>query len=202
MRLLRIYETTINDRFIDEAVEALRRGDVIIYPTDTCYAFGCDALNTRAIEHVCRIKGINPEKQELSVVCADISMAADYARIDNPAFSILRASLPGPFTFILPALSRLPKAFRSRRSVGIRVPANPIATRLASELGNPLLSASVPFDPDGESISPQLLAEIYRADVELVIDGGEGSNGLSTVVDLRDSSSPEILRRGIGDFNL
>lgn len=202
MRLLRIYETTINDRFIDEAVEALRRGDVIIYPTDTCYAFGCDALNARAIEHVCRIKGINPEKQELSVVCADISMAADYARIDNPAFSILRASLPGPFTFILPALSRLPKTFRSRRSVGIRVPANPIATRLASELGNPLLSASVPFDPDGESISPQLLAEIYRADVELVIDGGEGSNGLSTVVDLRNSSSPEILRRGIGDFNL
>lgn len=203
MRTLRIYDTSINDRFIAEAVEALSQGSVIIYPTDTCYAFGCDALNPRAIEQVCRIKGINPEKQELSVICADISMAADYARIDNRAFPILRHFLPGPFTFILPALSRLPRAFRSRRSVGIRVPDNPIALRLASELGNPLLSASVPFDPDTSGIIlPQQLADDYSSDVALVVDGGEGSPSLSTVIDLRDSSSPDILRQGIGQFDI
>ncbi|MDE6378523.1 MAG: threonylcarbamoyl-AMP synthase, partial [Duncaniella sp.] len=131
MKTLRMYPTSLNDKFLDEAVEALERGELIVYPTDSLYALGCDALNNNAIERLCRIKGIDPKKQSLSVVCASLSMASEYARIDNEAFRILRANLPGPFTFILPAATTLPKVFKGRRTVGIRIPDNPIALALA-----------------------------------------------------------------------
>ena len=114
MKNYRMYATSVNERYIDEIADALRRGQVIIYPTDTLYAIGCDALNNRAVERVCQIKGINPAKQRLSMVCADISQASEFARIDNEAYRILRSNLPGPFTFILPASTRLSKAFNGR----------------------------------------------------------------------------------------
>ena len=132
MKTLRMYPSSINDRYLDEVAECLRSGGIIIYPTDTLYAMGCDALNNGAIERLCRIKGVNPQKQTLSVVCDGISMASEYARIDNEAFRILRRNLPGPFTFVLPAASSLPKVFKGRKEVGIRVPDNPIATAIAA----------------------------------------------------------------------
>ena len=135
MKTYKMYSTSINERYIDELVDTLRKGGVVVYPTDSMYAIGCDALNNRAVERVCRIKGINPAKQRLSMVCGDISQASDYARIDNNAFRLLKSNLPGPFTFILPASTKLAKAFKGRHEVGVRVPDNGIARCLADSLG-------------------------------------------------------------------
>lgn len=198
MNSLRLYPGNINSLYIDRAVETLRDGDLIIYPTDSLYAIGCDALDSRAIEKLCRIKGINPAKQLLSIVCADISQAAEYAKIDNNAYSILRRNTPGPFTFILPAASSLPKVFRGRKTVGVRIPDNDIARAVAESLGNPVLTTSIPADPfEGEEITePLSIAMRMEGIAELMIDGGTGDSVASTVVDLTDSSSPEIVRQG------
>ena len=120
MKTLRMYPSSLNDRYLDEAADTLLKGGIIIYPTDTLYALGCDALNNGAIERLCKVKGMNPQKQTLSIICDGLSMASEYARIDNEAFRILRANLPGPFTFILPASTTLPKVFKGRRTVGDR----------------------------------------------------------------------------------
>jgi tRNA threonylcarbamoyl adenosine modification protein (Sua5/YciO/YrdC/YwlC family) len=152
---------------------------------------------------LCRIKGINPEKQPLSVICSDLSQAAEYARIDNRAFRILKQYLPGPYTFILPASTTLPKVFKGRKSVGVRIPDNDIPRALAQAMGNPILSTSITFNPDEptEAEMPEAIALRYDNDVDLMIDGGEGSIYPSTIVDLTDSDSPQIIRHGIGDFN-
>lgn len=207
MKILTIYPGSVNDRHIAEAVGVLRDGGIIIYPTDTLYAFGCDALNNRAIERLCHLKGLNPAKNLLSVVCSDISQAAEYARIDNHAFRLLKQYLPGPFTFILPSSTTLPKVFKGRKSVGIRVPDNEIALALARELGNPLMTSSIPLDDFAdtgyvEAVDPRSVALKYEneGEIELAIDGGEGSTEPSTVVDILDSTSPEIIRLGLGEF--
>ena len=199
MKVLHIASASSPDsRHIATAVEALRRGAVIIYPTDTLYALGCDALNARAVEALCRIKGINPEKNTLSIVCCDISQASEYARIDNRAFRILKDSLPGPYTYILPAATSLPKPFRGRRCVGVRVPDCNISRELARELGNPLMTSSVlPPSEDPELVadaSALALAYGHVRGIELTLDGGEGSLRPSTVIDLVDSSAPVVVR--------
>lgn len=193
-----MYPTSLNERFLDEAVETLKDGGVIIYPTDTLYALGCDALNNGAIEKLCKVKGIDPRKQTLSVVCDSLSMASEYAKIDNEAFRILRANLPGAFTFILPAATTLPKVFKGRRTVGIRIPDNAIARGLAERLCHPLLSTSIPQAQEGDD--PQMLAEEYDGVAELMIDGGDGEIVGSTVVDITDSRQPEIIREGKGEL--
>ena len=200
MQHLTIYSTSIDERSIDTAVRTLQRGEVIIYPTDTLYALGCDALNQRAIERLCRIKGINPDKNLLSVVCADISQAADYARIDNRAFAIIKHYLPGPFTFILPASTKLPKVFKGRKTVGIRVPGCTIARAIASALGNPILTSSATTPDPDDIVSPEAVAMAYKADATLLVDGGEGGMEPSTIVDLTDPDSPEVIRQGAGIF--
>lgn len=200
MQYLTIYPTSIDSRSIDKAVKALRDGAIIIYPTDTVYAIGCDALNNRAIERLCAYKGINPAKQNLSVICSDISQAAEYAKIDNNAFALLKRNLPGPFTFILPASTKLPKVFKGRRTVGIRVPDCEITRKLAEALGNPILSATVKIDPDRpeEATNPESLEMNHNTIADLIIDGGEGGLQLSTIVDCTDSTAPEIVRQGKG----
>ncbi|WP_300632020.1 L-threonylcarbamoyladenylate synthase [uncultured Duncaniella sp.] len=207
MKTLRMYPTSINERYLDEAVDCLKDGGVIIYPTDTLYAIGCDALNNSAIERLCNIKGVNPQKQTLSVVCDGISMASEYARIDNEAFRILRANLPGPFTFILPAATSLPKVFKGRKEVGIRVPDNPITRAIAERLGHPILSSSLKVDDEVPEFDAHELANAFEGVASLLIDDGESGNGdagwvpgPSTVVDLTDSSSPEIIREGRGEL--
>lgn len=198
MKSYRMYASSINERYADEIVERLRRGEIIIYPTDSLYAVGCDALNNRAVERVCRLKGINPAKQRLSMVCSDISQASEYARVDNEAFRLMRANLPGPFTFILPASTRLSKAFKGRREVGVRVPDNDIARHIAEVLGNPLLTTSVEWDgADAEDVChPEAIMMHYDGLADAMVDGGEGGGIPSAVIDLTDSSSPEILREG------
>jgi len=208
MKILTIYPNSVNQRHIDDAVEALRRGEIIVYPTDTFYALGADALNNRAVERLCRLKGINPDKNLLSVVCSGLSQAAEYARIDNRAFRLMKENLPGAFTFILPASSSLPKVFKSRKTVGVRVPDNAIARALAESLGNPVMSASVPLgdsdDALAEASDPRALGLRYSGtpEVTLVIDGGYGGTEGSTIIDCLDSSAPEIIRQGAGLIEL
>ena len=199
MKSLRIFSGNINMRFIEEAVEALEAGELIIYPTDTLYAIGCDATNQRAIEHVCRIKGINPQKQHLAIMCADMSQAARFVRIDNNAFDIMRRNLPGPFTFILPPAATLPKVFKGRKEVGVRVPDDDVAQSLAQELGRPLLTTSIITDStDSEDYHATMMeiADSYKAEVSLLIDSGPRDCVPSAVIDLMDSSEPVIVREG------
>lgn len=194
MKTLQIYPTSINDRHIDLAVKALEDGGVVVYPTDTMYAVGCDALNNQAVQRVCRAKGINPDRQPLSIVCADLSMASEYARIDNRAFRLLRDNLPGAFTFILPAATTLPKAFKGRKSVGVRIPDNEIARELSRRLGRPLLTTTATVDAD------ETMEVKYAALADLCIDGGDVPGQPSTVVDVTDSAAPEITREGAGQL--
>lgn len=199
MKILRILEDNINDRFIDAAVDALKSGDLIVYPTDTLYALGCDALNNNAINKICRIKGINPDKQNLSVVCDSISMAAEYARFDNRMFKMMKANLPGPFTFIFPSSSTLPKVFKGRKTVGIRIPGNKIALEIARRLGNPIMTTTIKYDDDDYAVSPDLIADAYDDVAKYVIDGGEGGLIPSTVVDCT-GDEPVVVRDGKGEL--
>lgn len=200
MKTLKMYGSAINERFIDEAVEALRDGLIIIYPTDSLYAIGCDALNNRAVEKICRLKGIDPRKQHLAITCADLSQAAGYARISNSAYDVLRRNLPGAFTFILPASTSLPKVFKGRKEVGVRVPDDAIARRLAEALGNPLLTTSIDLtdiDEDAAEVATMEIAEKYSGEVAITIDAGTRGTVGSTIVDLNDPTDPQILRQGL-----
>ena len=202
MKILKIYDNNINERHIAEAVEALKDGHIIIYPTDSVYGLAVDALNRRAVEQLCRLKGLNPEKNLLSIVCADLSQASDYVRIDNAAFSVVKNYLPGAYTFVLPASTRLPKIFKNRKTVGLRVPDNAVARHIAKALGNPLLTGSVDIDQDDSEASaePENLALTYSNDVALVIDSGRGGLVPTTLVDLTDPSEPEVIREGLAEF--
>ena len=202
MRILKMYPTSINEKYVDTIVNALKDGNIIIIPTDTLYAIACDALNNRAIERICKIKDIDPNKNTLSIVCSDISQASDYAKIDNKAFKVLKDYLPGPYTFILPASTSLPKVFKGRKTVGVRIPDNPIAGALAAALGNPLMTTSIDVDADApfESVMPDSIAMRYGDSVDIIIDAGEGEIVPSTVVDITDSSQPEVLREGKGEW--
>ena len=202
MRVLKIYDNNINERHIAEAVEALLNGDLVIYPTDSVYGLAADALNKKAIEKLCRVKGLNPEKNLLSIVCSNLSQASDYVRIDNRAYSVLKDYLPGAYTFVLPASTRLPKVFKNRKTVGLRIPDNEIARSLAEALGNPLLTGSVDIDEDDPeaSVEPENIALNYENDVELVIDSGRGGLTPTTLVDLTDPEEPVVIREGVAEF--
>ena len=202
MNIFRLYSDSLEGRFIEQSVEALREGNVIIFPTDTLYALGCDALNQRAIERLCRIKGINPDKNLLSIICCDISQASEYARIDNRAYRILKDYLPGPFTFILPASTKLPKVFKGRKTVGIRGPDSSVAREIARSLGNPMLTSSVELSDESSDFitDPSLIADSYINDISIVIDAGESTTSPSTIVDLTDSYEPRVIRQGAGVF--
>lgn len=202
MKTLRLYPTNINQLYIDDLTRCLSDGGIVVFPTDSLYAIGCDAFDQRAIERLCRIKGINPARNLLSIVCADISQASEYAHIDNRAFAVMRRYLPGPFTFILPANSSLPKAFKGRRTVGIRVPDNLIAREIARSLGHPVLATSISTDglDAGDVEEPMSIAMRYDNIADMMADGGPGECIPSTIVDLTDSSSPEIIRQGRGEF--
>lgn len=200
MKILTIYPGSVNARHIAEAVERLRAGAIICFPTDTVYALGCDALNQRAIESLCRLKGINPDKNQLSVVCSGLSQASEYVRIDNAAYRIVKEYLPGPYTFVLPASTKLPKVFKGRKTVGLRIPDNDIAVALAEELGNPILTTSVEVGEEWDSTNAESLAMCYGSDVSIVVDGGDGGTVPSTVVDLTDPSDTQVIRQGLGDF--
>ncbi|MDE7389006.1 MAG: threonylcarbamoyl-AMP synthase [Muribaculaceae bacterium] len=190
MEYIELNPRSINLRELGRATDLLRGGKVIIYPTDSHPALGCDALSATAIAELCRIRGINPERQTMAIVCASLSQAATYARIDNRAFAIMRANLPGPFTFILPPSPSLPKAFKGRKQVGIRIPGDPIARALAEDLGGPLVSGSI-GDADPWDFEHSVAAIV--ADTEADPSAARTS---SAIVDLTDSANPVIVREG------
>ena len=201
--LLKIYNENPNPREIEKLVSALRDGGIVVYPTDTLYGMGCDALNVRAVEKICDLKGINPQKSNLSIICNDLSAISEYARVDTPTFKLMKRNLPGPFTFILPTTSSLPKIYKNKKTVGIRIPDNPVIREIARMLGNPVLSTSV--KDEGEEIEyttdPDLIHEKWSDIVDIVIDGGFGGIEPSTVVDCT-SDEPVIVRQGKGVLNL
>ena len=201
MRRLKIYEENPNATEIGKAVEVLREGGIVIYPTDTIYALGCDALNVRAVERICRIKGINPQKVNLSIICRELSWVSEYAKLNNLYFKLLKRNLPGAFTFISPTGSALPKIYKNRKGVGVRTPDHAITLALVGALGNPLLTTSVSVDDEEPEYGtdPELIAERYESVADLIIDGGEGGTIPSTTVDCT-GDEPVVLREGKGDL--
>ncbi|SDF88607.1 tRNA threonylcarbamoyl adenosine modification protein, Sua5/YciO/YrdC/YwlC family [Pedobacter terrae] len=201
--LIKIYPENPNERAIEQVVDVLKKGGVIIYPTDTIYGLGCDITNPKAIEKICRIRGIKPEKANFSFICHDLKHIADYIKpIDNTTFRVLKKALPGPFTFIFNANNNVPKLLSSnKKTVGIRVPDNNIARCIVKELGNPILSTSIKDDDDviEYSTDPELIHEKYENLVDLVIDGGYGDNEASTVIDCTTGEF-EVIREGKGNI--
>ena len=200
----KIYEKNPDSRLIDRAVEILRNGGIIIYPTDTVYGLGCDITKTRALEKVARLKNVKLDKANFSFICYDLSNLSEYVKqIDTPVYKILKRALPGPFTFILKGSNSLPKAFKKKTTVGIRIPDNNIIRTIIKELGNPIMSTSI-YDEDDVieyTTDPELIYEKWRDKVDLVIDGGYGGNIASTIVDLSDNEIT-IVREGKGDIDL
>ena len=197
--MVKIYSENPNPKAITRVAEILRNGGIVIYPTDTVYAIGCDIFQPRAIEKVCKFKGIDSQKAQLSMICYDLSNISEYAKIDNNTFKLLKNNLPGPFTFILNGSSKLPKLLKDRKTIGIRVPNNDIIRALVQELGNPMLTTSIKDDGDitEYETDPELLEEKYGKIVDLVIDGGFGGTQASTVVDCTGDEFV-ILREGAG----
>lgn len=201
--LIKIYPENPNPKAIEQAVEVLKKGGLIIYPTDTVYGLGCDITNQKAIEKICQLRGVKPEKANFSFICSDLRNISDYIKpIDNITFRILKKALPGPYTFILNANNNVPKLLSSKKkTVGIRVPDNSIAQEIVRQLGNPILSASIKDEDEliEYSTDPELIHEKYEDKVDLVIDGGYGDNEPSTVIDCT-SGSFEVIREGKGSL--
>ncbi|NHM01404.1 L-threonylcarbamoyladenylate synthase [Flavobacterium difficile] len=201
---LKIYEDKPSEAAIKKVVEVLKNGGLVIYPTDTVYGLGCDITNSRALERLAKLKGIKLEKANFSFVCSSLSNISDYVKqIDTPTFKILKRALPGAYTFILPGNNDLPKDFRKKKTVGIRVPDNRIAIQIVEMLGNPIVSTSI-HDEDEVieySTDPELIFEKWQNQVDLVIDGGYGENVASTIIDLT-GHEPIVVREGKGDVNV
>lgn len=203
--MLKLYSKNNPPERIDQIVRVLNDGGVIIYPTGTTYALGCHALKERAVERICRIRQIDPSAHPLSVICYDLSAISEYAFISTPVFKLMKRNLPGPFTFVLKGKNRLPKIFRTRKSgeIGIRMPDSPIVRDLLEALDAPLMTASLPVQTGDDDVAyftdPELINDTWGTQVDLVIDGGMGVMGTSTVVNCSsDADEVEILRQGDG----
>lgn len=195
MKTLKIYNDNIADNQIEEVVDVLKDGGVVVIPTDTLYAVACDALNPKAIERVCKLKGINPEKTNLSILCNDISMVSDYTKFDNYSFKLMKDNTPGPFTFLFRAASSLPRAFKGRKVVGVRIPDNEAVRKIVGAMGNPLLSTSIVYRDEDYGINPDLIEEEYEDKADMILKGEEGKLQPSAIVDCC-GSQPELLREG------
>lgn len=203
-KFIKIYPENPNEKEIAKVVKVLKDGGLVIYPTDTVYGLGCDITNTKALEKIAKIKGIKLEKANFSFVCSDLKNISDYVRqIDTPTFKILKRALPGPYTFILPGNNNLPKEFKKKNTVGIRVPDNNIALELVRQLGNPIVSTSIHDDDEvlEYTTDPELIFEKWQNLVDVVIDGGYGDNYASTVIDL-SNGEPEVIRQGKGSLDV
>ena len=203
-KFIKIYNENPNSKEIDRVVSVLRKGGLIIYPTDTVYGLGCDITNTKGLERIAKIKNIKLAKANLSFICNDLSHLSDYVKqIDTPTYKILKRALPGAYTFVLPGNNNLPKAFKNKKTVGIRVPDNNIIREIVKELGNPIVSTSI-YDEDDVieyTTDPELIFEKWKNFVDIVIDGGYGDNQPSTVIDL-STDEIEIVREGKGSLDI
>lgn len=203
--LIKIYPDNPNPRAISRVEEVLRKGGVIIYPTDTVYSFGCDITKTKALEQIARLKGLKLEKANFSIIFSDLSNLSDYTKqVDTPTYKILKRALPGPYTFILEASSAIPKIFKNKRkTIGIRIPDNSIPRTIVESLGNPIIASSVHDEDEiiDYTTDPELIKEKFDKLVDLVIDGGMGDNSASTVIDLTNGQR-EVIREGKGSLDI
>ena len=200
---IKLYNENPNPKEIAKVVKVLQSGGLIIYPTDTIYGLGCDITKTKSLEKIAQIKGVQLEKANLSFICNDLSHLSDYVKqIDSATFKILKRALPGPYTFILPGSNNLPKVFKKKKTVGIRIPDNNIIRTLVAELGNPIVSTSIRDEDDvlEYTTDPELIFEKWQGLVDIVIDGGYGDNEPSTVIDLTEE--PAIIREGKGSLDI
>ncbi len=199
--LLKIHPDNPPPRLIKQVVESLQQGGIVIYPTDTVYGLGCDILQQKAVERICRIKKVDPAKAQLSFVCSDLSHLSDFTRpLSNPVYRLLKEHLPGPYTFILPASKMVPRILQGRKdTIGLRIPANKIAMAIVSELGRPILSASLPGEMVEDYTDPEVMYENFRNEVDYVIDGGIGGIIPSTIIDCTQEE-PLLVREGLGKW--
>lgn len=199
--LLKIHPQNPQPRLIRQVVESLQQGGIIIYPTDTVYGLGCDILQQKAVERICRIKKVVPAKAQLSFVCSDLSHLSEFAKpISNPIYRILKDHLPGPYTFILEASKMVPRILQGRKdTIGLRIPDNQISMALINELGRPILSASLPGELVEDYTDPEVMYENFRNEVDFVIDGGIGGVTPSTVIDFTQGE-PVVVREGLGKW--
>lgn len=203
-QFIKIYEDKPNEVAIAKVVKVLQDGGLVIYPTDTVYGLGCDITNTKALERIAKIKGIKLEKANFSFICHDLSNLSDYVKqIDTATFKLLKRALPGPYTFILPGNNNLPKEFKKKTTVGIRIPDNSIALEIVRQLGNPIVSTSIRDEDEviEYTTDPELIFEKWQHLVDMVIDGGYGDNQPSTIIDL-SSNEPVVIREGKGSLDI
>jgi len=203
-QFIKIYEDKPNEAAIAKVVKVLQDGGLVIYPTDTVYGLGCDITNTKALERIAKIKGVKLEKANFSFICHDLSNLSDYVKqIDTATFKILKRALPGPYTFILPGNSNLPKEFKKKTTVGIRIPDNSIALEIVRQLGNPIVSTSIRDEDEviEYTTDPELIFEKWQNLVDMVIDGGYGDNIGSTIIDL-SGDEPVVVREGKGSLDI
>ena len=203
-QFIKIYEDKPNEAAIARVVKVLQDGGLVIYPTDTVYGLGCDITNTKALERIAKIKGVKLDKANFSFICHDLSNLSDYVKqIDTSTFKLLKKSLPGPYTFILPGNNNLPKEFKKKTTVGIRIPDNSIALEIVRKLGNPIVSTSIRDEDDviEYTTDPELIFEKWQNLVDMVIDGGYGDNTASTIIDL-SGDEPIVVREGKGSLDI
>ena len=199
--LLKLYENNPNPAQIRHIAEVLRNGGIIIFPTDTVYAFGCNIFNAAGVEFISRLKSKDLRRSNLSFICHELSEVSEYAKMDDTAFKLMKKNLPGPFTFILDGSSKLPKLFKNKKTVGIRMPDNAIALAIVRELGNPMMTSSIFTDEKTTEYitDPELIEERFGLQVSIVIDGGMGGLQHSTIVDCT-GDEPEVIREGAGEL--
>lgn len=197
MKTIKIWNNDASERQLDQICNMLQEGEIMITPTDTLYGIACDALNPKAIDRICKLKGINPDKTNLAILCSDISMASEYSRFDNKSYQLLRDNTPGPFTFLFKAASTLPRAFKGRKTVGIRIPDNKLCLDLVKRLGQPILTTSIEYADDDYARNPDLISETYDGKVDFILSVEDGDTEPSTIVDCT-GNEPEILRQGKG----
>lgn len=202
--MIKIYPENPNPKEVNKVVEILRNGGVIIYPTDTVYGLGCDIYNSKGVERVARIKGVKADKADFSFIFSSLSTLSEFTKdINNEIFKILKQYLPGPYTFILKASSKVPKLFKNKKkTIGIRIPDNNIITSIVEELGNPIITTSIHDDDDiiEYTTDPELIHERYENLVDAVVDGGFGKNVASTVIDCT-GEQPLMVRQGVGEID-
>ncbi len=203
-RLIKMYNENPSPKALAQVVEVLRKGGLIIYPTDTVYGLGCDITNSKALEKIARIKKVRLDKANFSFICNDLSNLSSYVRqIETPVYKLLKRALPGPYTFVLKGNNKLPRDFKKKKTVGIRVPDNNIIRSIVKELGNPIVSTSI-YDEDElieYTTDPELIFEKWKDRVDLVIDGGYGNNVPSTIIDVSEDEV-EVIREGKGSLDI
>ena len=203
-KFIKIYEENPNEKQVREVVNTLRNGGLVIFPTDTVYSLGCDINNPKALKKLAQIKGVNIEKAKFSFITDSLSNLSDYiGQISNPTFKLLKRALPGPYTFIMPSNSKLPKPFKKKKTVGIRIPDNAIISTIVKELGNPVASTSIKDDDEfiEYATDPEEIFKNWKNKVDIVIDGGFGGNQASSVIDV-SSGIPELIRKGKGSIDV